>query len=135
MQKYIQSRGPFTDSYEKQHKLLPVDFMRNPSFRHKVLDLFNKCTTKDFNEKPIEYFRKCCNINNPSQLRQSRCTYLQNSFDSEYDLSGGKKNKSKTRKQKRGARKWSLKYKKSIHCNQPHGFSQKQYCKYGRRKF
>ena len=28
--------------------------------------------------------------------------------------------------------KWSLKYKKSINCNEPRGFSQRQYCKYGR---
>ena len=31
-------------------------------------------------------------------------------------------------------RKWSLKYKKSIDCNRPKGFSQKQHCKYGTRK-
>jgi hypothetical protein len=30
-----------------------------------------------------------------------------------------------------GGRKWSLKYKKSINCNRPHGFSQRQFCKYG----
>ena len=30
-------------------------------------------------------------------------------------------------------KKWSMKYKKSIHCNRPKGFSQKQYCKYGRK--
>lgn len=30
--------------------------------------------------------------------------------------------------------KWSLKYKRSIDCNHPRGFSQKQHCKYGRRK-
>jgi hypothetical protein len=29
--------------------------------------------------------------------------------------------------------KWSLKYKKSINCKRPKGFSQKQYCKYGRK--
>ena len=29
--------------------------------------------------------------------------------------------------------KWSLKYKKSINCKNPKGFSQKQYCKYGRK--
>ena len=29
-------------------------------------------------------------------------------------------------------RRWSSKYKKSIHCKKPRGFSQKQYCKYGR---
>jgi len=31
--------------------------------------------------------------------------------------------------------KWSLKYKKSINCKHPKGFSQKQHCKYGRKKF
>jgi hypothetical protein len=29
--------------------------------------------------------------------------------------------------------KWSIKYKKSINCSKPKGFSQKQYCKYGRK--
>lgn len=31
-------------------------------------------------------------------------------------------------------RKLSTKYKLSIHCRKPRGFSQKQHCKYGRRK-
>ena len=35
-------------------------------------------------------------------------------------------------KNKRGG-KWTLKYKKSINCSAPRGFSQRQYCKYGRR--
>lgn len=35
---------------------------------------------------------------------------------------------------KRKPRKWSRKYKKSINCSRPKGFSQKQYCKYGRNK-
>lgn len=30
--------------------------------------------------------------------------------------------------------KWSQKYKNSINCSNPKGFSQKQYCKYGRKK-
>ena len=30
--------------------------------------------------------------------------------------------------------KWSQKYKRSINCNKPKGFSQRQYCKYGRQK-
>lgn len=42
----------------------------------------------------------------------------------------------KTRHNKKGHRggKWSRKYKLSINCNKPKGFSQKQYCKYGRNK-
>ena len=34
---------------------------------------------------------------------------------------------------KRIGGKWSLKYKKSINCNRPKGFSQRQHCKYGRK--
>jgi hypothetical protein len=30
--------------------------------------------------------------------------------------------------------KWSSKYKRSINCRRPKGFSQKQHCKYGRKK-
>jgi thiol-disulfide isomerase/thioredoxin len=37
-----------------------------------------------------------------------------------------------TRKKRGG--KWSLKYKRSIDCKRPKGFSQKQHCKYGRKK-
>lgn len=38
---------------------------------------------------------------------------------------------SKTLKKK--PHKWSAKYKKSINCKKPRGFSQKQHCKYGRK--
>lgn len=34
---------------------------------------------------------------------------------------------------KKRKRRWSNKYKKSINCRRPKGFSQKQYCKYGRK--
>jgi thiol-disulfide isomerase/thioredoxin len=48
-----------------------------------------------------------------------------------HNKKGGKKtiNNNKTQK-----RKWSNKYKRSINCRSPKGFSQKQYCKYGRKK-
>lgn len=42
--------------------------------------------------------------------------------------------KSINKKNKRIGGKWSLKYKKSINCNRPKGFSQRQHCKYGRTK-
>ena len=51
---------------------------------------------------------------------------------------GGRKKKRKTKKKHRKRktkkkhhkkRKWSLKYKRSINCNRPKGFSQRQYCK------
>ena len=47
--------------------------------------------------------------------------------------SKNKKSKKKSKKSKK-SKKWSKKYKKSINCKKPKGFSQKQYCKYGRKK-
>jgi len=41
--------------------------------------------------------------------------------------SGGKRRR--TRRTKKRGGKWSLKYKRSINCRKPKGFSQKQYCK------
>jgi hypothetical protein len=45
-----------------------------------------------------------------------------------FGFDGGAPNKSGTRRHK-----WSLKYKRSIDCNHPKGFSQRQHCKYGRK--
>lgn len=42
-------------------------------------------------------------------------------------------NKTHTRHKKYYGGKWSLKYKRSINCSRPKGFSQKQYCKFGRK--
>ena len=42
-------------------------------------------------------------------------------------LGRGTRRNRKTKK----PRKWSMKYKKSINCKRPKGFSQRQYCKYG----
>lgn len=49
---------------------------------------------------------------------------------------GVKKQPMRTRKNKRNQRggKWSLKYKRSINCKRPRGFSQRQHCKYGRKR-
>jgi hypothetical protein len=40
-----------------------------------------------------------------------------------------KRSVKKQKKSSKSTRKWSLKYKRSINCNKPRGFSQKQYCK------
>lgn len=39
-----------------------------------------------------------------------------------------------TPSRRRAGGKWSLKYKRSINCKRPKGFSQRQHCKYGRKK-
>lgn len=50
-----------------------------------------------------------------------------------YKMSLTRKFRKTNTKTKRGG-KWSLKYKKSINCRKPKGFSQRQHCKYGRKK-
>ena len=49
-----------------------------------------------------------------------------------------KKSRRKKRRRRDGKSitggKWSRKYKRSIDCNKPRGFSQRQHCKYGRKK-
>ena len=54
-------------------------------------------------------------------------------------MSGGGINRTKRlqtikNKKLKSTKKWSLKYKRSINCTRPRGFSQRQYCKYGRKK-
>lgn len=48
-------------------------------------------------------------------------------------LSRTKKRRNKQRGRTKRGGKWSLKYKKSINCRHPKGFSQRQHCKYGRK--
>lgn len=55
---------------------------------------------------------------------QPRYSYPEGYFDRPYVPSKRSKKGGKTKK-----RKWSLKYKRSINCKKPKGFSQKQYCK------
>jgi hypothetical protein len=50
---------------------------------------------------------------------------------------GGSESRTRTRTRTRTRRhkhKWSIKYKRSIDCKHPKGFSQRQHCKYGRKK-
>jgi len=50
-----------------------------------------------------------------------------------FGFGGGAPNKTATQRRNRRRHKWSLKYKRSIDCNHPKGFSQRQHCKYGRK--
>lgn len=85
----------------------------------------------------MEEYEKCSGLDN-TKLRSLE------SFDHWMDLKtkkddkhttqqGGKRTRrTRTKKYKRGG-KWSIKYKNSINCKHPKGFSQKQHCKYGRK--
>ena len=53
-------------------------------------------------------------------------------IDSFMEWIDSKIKKDRYRKGQKGG-KWSRKYKRSINCRRPRGFSQKNYCKYGRK--
>ena len=55
--------------------------------------------------------------------------------DKNYDRTNNKTRKNKIIHIQQQGGKWSKKYKKSINCKRPRGFSQKQYCKYGRKGY
>jgi len=63
---------------------------------------------------------------NVSTNKTSSTKHLVNRLKSTNKIKNMKGGKTKTH--------WSRKYKKSINCRRPKGFSQKQYCKYGRKK-
>ncbi len=60
---------------------------------------------------------------------------VQNLIFSRYNIMarGTRRTKRKGSNTKKVGGKWSMKYKKSINCKHPKGFSQKQHCKYGRK--
>jgi thiol-disulfide isomerase/thioredoxin len=66
--------------------------------------------------------------------------WIEGELKKNHNQEGGKKSKTKknktkknkTNKNKNKKHKWSMKYKKSINCKSPKGFSQKQFCKYNK---
>ena len=72
-----------------------------------------------------------------SEFAQASKQLLEQQKKKRFGIFGGKtrrKTKGNKRNKQTKKRKWSLKYKKSINCKRPKGFSQKQHCKYGRKK-
>jgi hypothetical protein len=72
------------------------------------------------------------NIQNKDRTIDSFVEWIHSKTDKDLKLNNKTTRKYNYKKQKGG--KWSLKYKKSINCKRPKGFSQKQHCKYGRKK-
>jgi hypothetical protein len=64
---------------------------------------------------------------------EARLSILDTQSDELNRARGKKRRHKKGTKVKHGGA-WTLKYKRSINCMRPKGFSQKQYCKYGRKK-
>ena len=57
-----------------------------------------------------------------------------NQFQANSVMDSAAMNTKSTKGGSKRRRRWSNKYKRSINCRRPKGFSQRQYCKYGRKK-
>jgi len=85
----------------------------------------------------IEEYEDCKNIDK-TKLRtlESFEEWLHKKTGKKEKQNGGSIKRNATKKRRtRGKKggKWSMKYKKSINCKRPKGFSQRQHCKYGRK--
>jgi hypothetical protein len=69
----------------------------------------------------------------PPQTRRRR-HYTLSHRRKKHSTSTKNRHKRKHKGKSKHGGKWSQKYKRSINCNKPRGFSQRQYCKYGRQK-
>jgi len=69
-----------------------------------------------------------------SQFAQASKQLLEQQKQKSKWFGGKRKTKKQSKRKTKKSRKWSMKYKKSINCKKPKGFSQKQHCKYGRKK-
>ena len=97
----------------KTSKEVPNSFptMRMVTNKGNIVEDYENSNIEDKN-RTIDSFVKWINLNTKKQ-------------------NGGKTKRKHNKKNK--TKKWSLKYKRNINCKRPKGFSQKQYCKYGRK--
>ena len=96
--------------------LLDEDYTRAYELYHHAIKDYEDASSK--NKTYIDYY-------------ESKYPDLKESLEGG-PLTGGYKKRKSIRKHKH-KHKWSLKYKRSINCKHPKGFSQRQHCKYGRK--
>jgi hypothetical protein len=92
------------------------------------------------NNKGVEEYEDCTGSGVKDRSTESFLRWIQHktgSPSSSHKKRGHAKTTRRRQKRTRSQRggKWTLKYKKSINCKKPKGFSQRQHCKYGRRKW
>ena len=108
--KFMKHAGKINEDYEKS----------NISSKDRTIDSFIEWIKLKSGEKEITK-SETHHSENKSHKSSSNKTHKRSPIKT-----GG------TRKKRGG--KWSLKYKRSINCKRPKGFSQRQYCKYSRNK-
>jgi thiol-disulfide isomerase/thioredoxin len=112
--KYIGKRGTVVEPYEKGERSVS-------SFITWIESKINNVISTNETSSPENVYKRL--VRSEKHTTKSKNKTRHNKTK--------RNNKTKTRH--RGG-KWSKKYKDSINCSKPKGFSQKQHCKYGRNK-
>jgi thiol-disulfide isomerase/thioredoxin len=107
--RYITHSGNVEENYEDS----------NISTKDRTIDSF------------VEWIKVKSGVNNITKSESTESESIEYRYPHKKTYKYNINSRSKTKK--RGG-KWSSKYKRSINCKRPRGFSQKQYCKYSRKK-
>jgi len=86
----------------------------------------------------VEEYEDCTASGVKDRSTESFLRWIQHktgSPSSSHKKHGQKKSTRRHKKRSQKGGKWTLKYKKSINCKKPKGFSQRQHCKYGRLRW
>ena len=151
---YMEGCGPCNATrpeWKKLENVLKPNILNNNTVLIVDIDKDVLSEIKHFGSEPkgfptIRYITKNGKITEDFEDSKLSEEYKNRTIDSFVKWINFKLNESKTsvnhnnkkQTQKGGKRmtggKWSRKYKKSINCKRPKGFSQKQYCKYSRKR-
>jgi hypothetical protein len=116
--KYIGKRGTIVESYEKGERSVS-------SFITWIESKINNVISTNQTSSPENVYKRLVRSEKHTNKPRNKTIKNRNSTT--------RKNSS-NRKTRQTGGKWSKKYKDSINCSKPKGFSQKQHCKYGRNK-
>jgi hypothetical protein len=81
----------------------------------------------------LQYLQYISNYQALSEEQKFIVRYISLTLMFSNNVQNGGKNNRPNKTPRKTKKRWSLKYKKSINCKRPRGFSQRQYCKYGRK--
>jgi hypothetical protein len=126
----------------KIHQFLAKKRDRAESYRYLAEEYKRKANS--LTNHSSDYYKNLIKDSNEAEAEAERIEKLQAEVieaDEHNDKEGGYKKRKSNRKhpskrphnRKQHKHKWSLKYKRSIDCKHPKGFSQRQHCKYGRK--
>jgi hypothetical protein len=122
--KYIGKRGTIVEPYEKDERSVS-------SFITWIESKINNVISTNETSSPENVYKRLVRSEKHANKSKNKTRHNKTKKNNKTKT---RHNKTKQRGDKQRGGKWSKKYKASINCSNPKGFSQKQHCKYGRGK-